>query len=360
MLLLAAFHATRAPAVGNPLLPDLDQDPPANVSTRLTNGEYLLGFDSSVYNNGPGPLRLRATRPEGEDAMIADQMVKDAEGEWWSLGNVGRVQYVDAFGHEHWHFMQFQRYELYSTVDAVRKVGDRKQGFCLAGLYAPRRCALGERRLRAIELGVDRGKRDAYKSFVEGQEIPIDRHRTPSGTYVLVHRTDLPRDGATSPLSEVTMANNAASVRLSLTWPAEGSDPPVVDVLEECPDTWDCPAGSGRPIVGPPAPPQRAAGLSRRASRRAMSRRQASVLSRRALHKGFPRVPRRVAVSCARRTASRFVCRAAWRRPGRIYRGGVAVWYRPADSYYRAQITRRLRHCGRRACVRRFTRAGVA
>jgi hypothetical protein len=363
-VLLAVVHVTRAPAGGQLLLPDLDQDVPTNVSTRAVGDGYALGFDSSVYNHGPGPLRLRATRPKGSDAMVADQMIRDAEGEWASsLANVGRVQYVDAFGHEHWHYMQFQRYELYSTAEAGVQVGDRKQGFCLAGLYAPRRCALGERGLRAIELGLSPGKRDAYKSFVEGQEIPIDPRTTPSGTYVLVHRTDLPRDNAASPLSEVTTANNAASVRLALTWAAEGSEPPAVEVLESCPDTWDCPAGSGRPIVGPPAPPQGAASLpaaARFAAPRAMSGRQAAILSRQALQRRFPSAPRRLAVDCRRSSPSRFACRAGWRRRGVSYRGRLTVWHGSRDSYYRARVTRRPRDCGARSCVRRFSRAGVA
>src|SRR5215210_2142640 len=104
--------------------------------------------------------------------------------------------------------MEFQRYELYSVADPRRVLKDRKQGFCLADTRAPDWCGKGHRDRTSIDEGLSRGKTDTYHAFLEGQEIVIDPTSAPSGEYILTNRTDLVRDGAVSPLREVTLQNN--------------------------------------------------------------------------------------------------------------------------------------------------------
>lgn len=225
MLALAlTLVALAAPAP----LPDLDQATPFGLSVVERDGRSLLVFGSAVDNKGPGDLVVEGRRWGGEMRT------------WQVLGRRRlplpvRLQYVRAETHQHWHYPNFERYELRSTGGRI-VARDRKSGFCLRDAYEthafgkrPRftgECA--QRRPEATELrqGISPGFGDDYVPEKEGQSIDVTG--LASGRYVLVHRANPDRI-----LRERTYTNNAASVLIRL-------DGGGVQILRRCPATDVC------------------------------------------------------------------------------------------------------------------------
>ena len=88
---------------------------------------------------------------------------------------------------------------------------------------------------QAVMQGTTVGYSDVYPAHFHGQNL--DLTRVPAGIYVLVHRA--------SPnllIRELRYENNAASVRIRLSWPQGRSQEPAVRVLARCPATERCPA----------------------------------------------------------------------------------------------------------------------
>jgi dipeptidyl aminopeptidase/acylaminoacyl peptidase len=240
--------ATLAPGPEQ-LLPDLDQQPPAGLVVIARGRRFHLGFDSAVDSIGRGPLRIRGLRPGDRRLMRADQVIERAGGGTVVLPAVGTLLYQTHPPHRHWHFQQFETYELRRAEDHALVGRDRKSGFCLIDRYGrasarvanvrpPRfidNCGAGQRALRRVEQGSSPGYVDRYPAFFHGQDIDITD--APAGVYVLVHRAN-----PTRRVRESSYGNNAASVRLRLSWPAGRSAPPRVSVLRRCPDTERCPA----------------------------------------------------------------------------------------------------------------------
>jgi hypothetical protein len=235
-----AYALTPGADAGTPLLPDLDQEAPAQLVVTRAAGEYRLGFRSAVRNLGAGPLMITGHRPDRSlDTMVADQVLEQADGPSRVVGGLGRLRYVVSPDHRHWHLLGFERYSLERPGGQV-VVRDRKTGFCLGDRYqaaataAPRRwtsrCGLGQPARLGIEEGISVGRGDAYTANLEGQYLPLDGLR--NGTYTLVHRVNA--DGR---LREQRTDNNASSLRLSLRW---RRGVPRVRVLAICEDRADC------------------------------------------------------------------------------------------------------------------------
>ncbi len=105
------------PPTGVPLLPDLDQETPADLVVSLAgerrNPKYVLGFRSAVRNIGDGPLIISGHRHDrGIDTMVADQAITMRGGPEQVARGVGRLRYVISPDHRHWHLLGFERYEL--------------------------------------------------------------------------------------------------------------------------------------------------------------------------------------------------------------------------------------------------------
>jgi hypothetical protein len=233
-------------------LPDLDQEAPSElrISTGIVRGflSYRLGFRSAVRNIGAGPLIVMGTRHDARvQFMTVRQLINRAGAPRKVVRGVGRMRFVISRDHRHWHYLQFDRYELRHAVSGQPVVRDRKTGFCLGDRYraararaAPShpvytgRCGLGQRgRLRMGE-GISVGYGDDYSAFLEGQELPLDD--LPGGRYVLVHHVNVDRR-----LKELSYVNNAASLLLDLRW-SRGA--PHMRVLATCPETDRCTEGS--------------------------------------------------------------------------------------------------------------------
>jgi hypothetical protein len=229
-------------------VPDLDQELPWDLQVTSTGPstawEYRLGFASAVRNIGDGPLIVSGRRERAADTMIVDQLIESAEAPMAVVEGVGRLRYVQARDHEHWHLLDFDRYEL-RRAGSTRRVTDRKTGFCLGDRYrtrgralpeqapAPRytgRCGLGATgRVHLVE-GISVGYGDDYPANLEGQSLPLTG--LPAGRYVLVHRVNVRRR-----LQEKDYGNNAASLLLRLRW---RSGTPRIRVLRRCPDRARC------------------------------------------------------------------------------------------------------------------------
>lgn len=238
------------PQISIERLPDLDQKPPSDLSFQVTSGgRYLLGFTSASDNVGLGPLSIAASRASrAVPTMRAAQRVRLIGGGAKTYPDIGFLRYTIAPPHEHWHLMDFQRYELRRASDHSLVVADRKSGFCLADHWGhlagpvPGRphhgvfmsnCKQFEPDALSVEQGTSVGYTDRYPAYFHGQNLDVTRVR--AGTYVLVHRTN-----GDMPLHELRYENNAASVLVRLSWPHGHGHRPAIRVLRTCPDSEWC------------------------------------------------------------------------------------------------------------------------
>jgi hypothetical protein len=224
------------------LLPDFDQRAPESLTIAGGPGAWRLGFTSLVDNIGIGPSVLVGVRTPGQNRMTGTQRVGLANGNVRTYRGVAQFRYTNSPPHHHWHLMRFDTFEM-RTPDGVLLVRDRKSGFCLADHYgaAPghwpgRRphflgnCEQFKPEATHVLMGTTPGYTDRYPAFFHGQNIDITD--VPTGVYVLTHRVN-----ASMQLRELRYDNNAASLRVRLTW-REGY--PTVRVLRKCPATATC------------------------------------------------------------------------------------------------------------------------
>ena len=229
-----------SPQVGpRELLPDLDQRAPF----RLTMAGTRLGFASATDNVGEGPIWVRGSRPSRGRPMVARQLVRLSDGSVRTYDDAGRLRYTPESSHSHWHLLDFQRYEL-RTLEGDLVVRDRKSGFCLADHYglARRRvamftggsfygnCAASNPGALAVEQGTSIGFTDLYPAHFHGQNLEL--RGVPAGVYLLVHRAN-----PTQQLEEIDYTNNAASLRIRLSW---SGGVPHVETLRTCQASADC------------------------------------------------------------------------------------------------------------------------
>jgi hypothetical protein len=234
--------AWRPPQRVQELLPDFDQRAPTGLTIAGRAGHWLLGFTSLVDNVGLGPSELVGVRPPGEKRMVGAQRVHLANGKVRTYDDVAQIRYTNSPPHHHWHLMRFDSFEL-RTPDGATIVRDRKSGFCLAdhwgtapGYWPDRHphflgdCEQYRPDATHVLMGTTPGYTDRYPAFFHGQNVEITG--VPAGTYVLMHRVN-----ASMLLHELRYDNDAASVRVRLTW---RNGYPTVRVLRSCPATATC------------------------------------------------------------------------------------------------------------------------
>jgi hypothetical protein len=224
------------------LLPDLDQRAPAGLVVGDVTGGWVLGFTSLVDNVGLGPSKIVGVRKPGQPLMTATQHVLLANGKWRTYAGAGRLRYTNSPPHHHWHLMRFDVFQL-RTLDGTVLMSDRKSGFCLAdhwgtapGSWPGRHpvflgdCAQYRPEATRVVEGTSLGFTDRYPAFFHGQNVALGHVH--AGTYDLVHRTN-----PNLYLRELRYENDAASVRIRLTW--RGGSPRVT-VLRSCPASATC------------------------------------------------------------------------------------------------------------------------
>jgi len=261
----AAFRgSSSAGAATGERLPDLDQEVPSELAIRVGVADghhvYELCFRSAVVNVGAGPLLVSGARRDRKtDEMVVNQLIARAGGPRRAVRAVGRMRYVTSRGHQHWHYLEFDRYELRpadpESASPRPIVSDRKTGFCLGDRYRTTGhfrarppdqpaytggCGYNRPDLLRMTEGISVGYGDDYSGFLEGQQLPIEG--LPNGRYVLVHRVNGDRR-----LKEISYGNNAASLLLDLRW-QRGT--PSLHIIATCPDTDRC----DRTVPAPTSP----------------------------------------------------------------------------------------------------------
>jgi hypothetical protein len=294
LVLLALLMAVPPAALAGDVLPDLDQETPGNLQVTSDRSgaipRFHLGFDSAVDNRGPGPLVIAGHRDStAETGMVADQTISQSDGSTRSVPGVGSLEYVYSEDHDHWHYLGFDRYELRRARDYRLVAPDQKTGFCLGDRYetdqastAPGEpeqafytgyCGRTHTELLSLVEGISPGYGDVYFANLEGQFVDVTG--IPAGEYYLVHRVNADRK-----LAERDYGNDAASLRIAVSWPNGGTEAPSVRILRGCAAHDTC-----------PGPRQRAPVLSQAAAER-----YARIGVRRVL--GFR--PRGFAIACKR------------------------------------------------------------
>ncbi|HEX8856330.1 MAG TPA: lysyl oxidase family protein [Thermoleophilaceae bacterium] len=263
----------RAGAGAGELLPDLVQGVPAQVNVAALSDSggkhWYLGFRSSVWNAGDGPLLihgrdryLNGTTPY----MVAEQIVHRDSGPDTTYEGIGQLHYYYGGNHNHWHFEPFDRYELVRPSDGVSMAPDLKQGFCLGDRHQvagsnpqvfDQTCRPGEPDAASVDEGMSVGWADDYLPQVEGQKIEITG--IDPGVYWLVHRVN-----GTRAIHETNYDNNAASVAVRISWPSGFGGSPTLAVLRSCPGADSCPLPPADASQPTPQPVTTTAGNSDR------------------------------------------------------------------------------------------------
>lgn len=187
------------------LLPDLVQVRPSAISFVQRGGRTLLVFASAVENVGRGPLLVAGTRAGTGGPMRIRQLVRRSDGSTVVRPLAGALVYAVSESHAHWHFADFDRYELRDGAGALVRPA-RKTGFCLGDRYRraslrlpgepafavlTAECGRGRPGLTRLVQGISVGYGDDYVPELEGQSIDVTG--LPAGRYLLVHRVNAAR-----------------------------------------------------------------------------------------------------------------------------------------------------------------------
>ena len=214
------------------LLPDLVQSPPRALETYRVGDTWRLAFLSAVENDGAGPIVLEGRRrDENATTMTVKQLVRRSDGSTAKYPVAGEIRFVRSETHRHWHFLDFERYEL--LTPAGKPLGrDQKTGFCLGDRYDAQasvelpgepaqpvwtqECGRGQPERLRVRQGISPGYGDDYVPRLEGQWIDITN--VPAGRYVVRHRVNVGHA-----LRESDYGNNSATVTFELRWTKSGT-----------------------------------------------------------------------------------------------------------------------------------------
>ena len=112
-------------------LPDLVSLPAWQISTAVDEGGTdRLNFAANEWNAGPAPMIVEGFRRGTAPVMDAYQMFY-RDGEQVGIKKTGTMEFHEAPEHNHWHFLDFAKYELVDAKDKVVSTSG-KQSWCLA------------------------------------------------------------------------------------------------------------------------------------------------------------------------------------------------------------------------------------
>lgn len=175
------------PPVGNPMLPDLVVEPPAEVRTRREpDGRMLLLFTSTLVNVGDGDFILSGVR-DGGDWRVEQEILYSESGAEIVPADAQMKWGGDE--HDHWHVDRVAIYWLEAldengeSVEDFDRRFDSKVGFCFFDshhtlefgpeefVYHADECA--ELDSETFRTGLSQGWSDVYAFFLPGQEVDI-------------------------------------------------------------------------------------------------------------------------------------------------------------------------------------------
>lgn len=222
---LAALALVGAPAP----LPNLVELPPESLEVQALGSRDVLRFTSTVENDGRGALALVSIRSAPGRRFRTVQLVGGRR-----VPVAVELRYRRSGGHEHFHLVGFERYEL-RAADGRLVARDHKVGFCLGDRRSlaggrPRwtgSCARGEPGTLRVAQGLSPGFADPYASDLGGQLFDVTG--LPAGEYVLVNYANPARA-----VREASYDDDAASVRFLLARPPAPAGIAFVQVLATC------------------------------------------------------------------------------------------------------------------------------
>lgn len=241
---LALVVATAGPATAeSSLQPDLVTLPMTqeHLATELSGSRTLLRITNEIGNRGTGPLEVVPSEISSDcdgdadpvnDRDAIQRIFDDADGSGSFDRELDPVAVERRFGcmrfhpaHDHWHVLDFARYELRREPGGKPAVRKRKVGFCLTdsrrafeGPSSPLEPVYpiepgdqpAQRGCQAAETqGLSSGWADVYLLDIPGQELDVSA--LPKGRYCLISTAD-PRDL----IDERDESNNSARLRILL------------------------------------------------------------------------------------------------------------------------------------------------
>jgi Lysyl oxidase len=225
---LAALVLVAGPAGGVPL-PNLVELPPGSLEVQALGDRDVLRFTSTVENLGDAPLVVVSTRTAPAAPFRSVQLVGARR-----LPLAVELRYRRSGGHEHFHLVGFQRYEL-RAADGRLIARDRKIGYCLGDRRSvggerarfTGSCGRGDPSALRVEQGLSPGFTDPYASDLGGQSFDVTG--LPGGEYVLVNTANPARA-----LRETSYDDDTAAVRFVLARPPAPAGIAFVQVLATC------------------------------------------------------------------------------------------------------------------------------
>jgi hypothetical protein len=217
-------------------LPNLVELPPASLEVQAVGGRDLLRFTSTVENDGAGALVVVSTRPSSR-AQFASVQVLGSQRVRLPV----KLTYRRSGGHQHFHLVGFQRYELRDGSGRLL-ARDHKVGYCLGDRVSvggerarwTGNCGRGTPFALRVAQGLSPGFADPYASDLGGQSLDVTG--LPPGEYELVNIVN-----PLHVLRESSYSDDAASVRFVLTRPPAPAGIAFVQVLASC-RSARCPA----------------------------------------------------------------------------------------------------------------------
>jgi hypothetical protein len=340
------------------------------VSASATTA-YRLAFGSVVYGAPTaGPLIIHGHRAATSARMVADQIIRNADGSTTTRANMGQLIYEEYPGskhHRHWHYKGFVHYQLRSVSDLSVVRRDSKAGFCLSDAdYAPDNCGYLHPKALEVNEGLGPDRTDYYSPNLEGQWIEVQH--VPPGDYWLVHWVN-----SAKRICESDYSNNAAAVKIAL-WPNGYGVAPYFTLKETVvpfPSLFSDlgpPSGCGGGSMPTPQLPdlvQRAPtelsltpihvtpGTTSLPWLTTRLARSSTVL---ALTQRFHRRPTKARVGCRELSRTSFTCSARWRSPQYAYRGKVRIFTAQKGSGFERRFDLRVRQTDTVCTARHGTR----
>ena len=128
-LLAGAAMPGAASALVGPLVPDLAQGIPQNLSVAKVGERYHLQFGAQISNVGKGPVVVAGHGAEGQSAVKAEHVAVNSDGTTQTFPNAGTLHFAGK--PPRWGFVDFERFELLRAGREAVLRSDHISGTCI-------------------------------------------------------------------------------------------------------------------------------------------------------------------------------------------------------------------------------------